>query len=220
MTIDHGTPDPVLRRAKALADPSRAAIHRMVVRSATPVTIAELAAATGLHHTAVRQHLAKLAAADLVHEEVLPPHGRGRPRLAYRGVAHPDDAPYRLLAGLLAEAVRTGHTAREIGRMAGTRWARPADDPLLAIVDEARRLGFDPTVTRLAPTEPADGTATEVVLRVCPYADLAGADPETVCSLHLGMAEGLAERVGGLKVDGLEIGSPHEGGCRLRLHRA
>lgn len=209
-------PDAALVRAKALADASRAAIHRLALRAESPVTIAELAAATGLHHTAVRQHLAKLLAADLVTEQVLPPAGRGRPRLAYLGVEHPTDEPYRLLAGLLAEAVRTGQTAHEVGRSAGARWARPSDDALAAVVAEARRLGFDPMVTDHRADE-ADRSA-EVELRVCPYSDLAGADPATVCSLHLGMAEGLAERIGGLVVDGLDVASPSDGGCRLRLH--
>jgi predicted ArsR family transcriptional regulator len=39
------------------------------------------------------------------------------------------------------------------------------------------------------------------VLRRCPFAEVAAADPGTICQLHLGLAEGLAEGLGKLEVD-------------------
>ena len=219
-------PDPGLAEARALADPTRAAIHRHVVRSSAPVTIAELVGATGLHHTAVRQHLAKLEAASLVSREVLPPEGRGRPRLAYRGFEHRHDQPYRLLAGMLADALRTGRTPREVGQDVGRELGRAAadahrpPDPVGTVVAEARRLGFAPVVVEARAGTGVDGPpVTEIQLHACPYAELAATDPATVCSVHLGLAEGVAASVGGLVVDGLEPATELGGSCRFRVHR-
>ena len=57
------------------------------------------------------------------------------------------------------------------------------------------------------------------MLRTCPFASIALADPDTVCSLHLGIAEGVAEVAGGrLAVDELVPHDPRRAKCRLRLH--
>jgi predicted ArsR family transcriptional regulator len=71
------------------------------------------------------------------------------------------------------------------------------------------RQGFDPE-TR------ATRRGAEVVLRACPFADAAILDRETVCALHLGIAEGLVEG-GDLVVDELVARDPHAAECRVRL---
>lgn len=218
--IEPSAADAAVREAKALADPSRAAIHRYVLRAVTPATIAELVGVTGLHHTAVRQHLTKLEAAGLVTREVLAPNGRGRPRLAYRGIEHPGERPYRELAGMLADAVRTGRTARDVGRDTGARSATPGGDPVEAVVAHAQRLGFDPVVVGAGGHGDASGDVTEIELRACPYAELAMTDTATVCSLHLGLAEGVATAVGGLVVEDLAVALTEAGRCRFRVRRS
>lgn len=213
MTDDDGA----LLRAQALASPSRRAIHRYIGDATAPVTVAALAGTTGLHHTAVRQHLAKLRLAGLVSEQVLPPSGRGRPKLAYTtnatNATNDRTARYLGLAKMLAEAVRTGRSARETGHAIGMRSDPGNDDPVTALVDETRRMGFDPRVSKHS-----DGT-TDIVLTTCPFAELAELDPFTICELHLGLAEGLATAVGGLMVDHLSVQSPHAGECRLSVRR-
>ena len=79
-------PSELAVQARALGDPTRHAIFRRLSEAAGPLTISELNEHIGLHHTAVRQHLAKLVAAGLVVEDVEPRTTRGRPRLRY-GVA-------------------------------------------------------------------------------------------------------------------------------------
>ncbi len=214
------------RRAKALGDPTRATIHRLLEHAATPLSIADLAEVVGVHRTAVGQHLAILVDAGLVERSVRPPAGRGRPVSVYRAV---DDDPYRALAGWLAEALRTRRSAREIGQEIGRRHTdamtateppvtgeRRSDarattvDPVAAIADEAGRLGFAPEIRR-------DGTAVDVVLHRCPFAELASVDAATVCQLHLGLAEGVVGATGGAEVTGLYVADPHRGGCRLHL---
>jgi predicted ArsR family transcriptional regulator len=80
------------------------------------------------------------------------------------------------------------------------------------VVDAMERQGFDPVArTR------RDGV--EVVLRTCPFASTAVADPETVCALHLGIAEGVAELTGGrIVVDELVPHDPRRANCRLLAH--
>ncbi len=73
------------------------------------------------------------------------------------------------------------------------------------------RQGFDPKVTQR-------GTAVELDLRACPFVTTALADPDTVCNLHLGVAYGIADAVGGIVVDELIAKDPRGAHCRLRCH--
>ena len=77
---------------------------------------------------------------------------------------------------------------------------------------ESEQRGFRPTrVDR--------GRKVEFVLGRCPFVDVAGSDPDTVCQLHLGVVEGLAEGLGGLDIEGLMAKDPHRAGCRLTIRR-
>ena len=84
-------------------------------------------------------------------------------------------------------------------------------DPLDVLVDEMARQGFSPVVRRR-------GASTEVVLQECPFSSAVLTDPETICQLHLGMAQGVADGVEGLTVDELIPKDPRRAHCRLRCH--
>jgi predicted ArsR family transcriptional regulator len=210
-SVDPGS-DGALGRAQALADPSRAHVHRLLTASATPMTIAELAAATGLHRTAVGTHLTRLVEIGLAEREVTPPAGRGRPVTVFRAV-EPD--PYRTLSAWLAEGVRTGSDARAVGRSVGGRMAEVDGDGIGGLVREASRLGFAPELR----SRRRRGQF-ELVLHACPFADLASVDPDTVCELHLGLAEGLTAHTDAVTVNALRRADPHRGGCRLTFTRS
>lgn len=207
------------QQARALGDPTRHAIFRYVVDAGDPVDVPELTAHFGLNHNAIRQHLAKLTDAELLVAGTRPSSGRGRPRLCYEvspsiearwGV----EAPYERLSRLLVEMVRTGDSPVEVGRRSGvlTGFERAAErDPVDILVAEMARHGFDPTVSR-------DGDVVEVELRRCPFASTAERDPATVCGLHLGIAQGVVDTVGGLVIDELDPHDPRHAGCRLRCH--
>ena len=208
-------------QARALGDPTRHDIFRYVADASGPVGVAELTAWFGLNHNAIRQHLAKLVDAGLVVEGTDAPAGRGRPRLSYAldpsaesrwGVT----GPYERLSLLLSEIVRTGDTPIEVGRRAGQRrqlrtGGAVAADPVGVLVDHMAREGFAPTSRR-------QGRTIDVVLHECPFATTALADPDTVCALHLGLAEGIADASGGLVIDELLPKDPRRAGCRLRGH--
>jgi len=206
-------------QARALGDPTRHEIFRYLADADTPVDVAELTAHLGLNHNAIRQHLAKLMDAQLVVESVAPAIGPGRPRLRYVVDPSTDSrwgatGPYERLSMLLTEIVRTGDTPIEVGRRAGLRQrlgAAPVDHPATEFVEQMARLGFQPTVRR-------HNDVVDVTLEVCPFTSAVLTDPDTVCELHLGLAEGLAEAVGGLVVDELVPKDPRRAHCRLRCH--
>ena len=205
------------QEARALGDPTRHAIFRYVAGAAVPVDIAELTDLLGLNHNAIRQHLAELVAAGLVAESKAPTTGRGRPRLIYEVAPGVESrwgvtGPYERLTILLTEVIRSGRTPVEVGRDAG-RAARatmdPADDGVEGVTSAMQRQGFAPRARRR-------GTRAKVTLDSCPFATTVLADPETICALHLGMAEGLVEGTDAV-VDKLVPKDPRKAGCQLLL---
>lgn len=211
-------------QARALGDPTRYAIFRYVADApAEPagsgVGIAELTGHLGLNHNAIRQHLAKLCDAGLVVEAKARPSGRGRPRLVYRVEPSADSrwgvvGPYERLSVLLAEVLRSGAPPVDVGRRSVAMALDTAEpDPVQAVVDVMARDGFEPVVFRRS------GGASEIVLQSCPFAAAAETDPATVCALHLGIAEGVADLTGGrVVVDDLVANHPRRAQCRLRVH--
>jgi predicted ArsR family transcriptional regulator len=204
------------RQARALGDPMRHDLFRYLADAGRPVDVAELTAHLGLHHNAVRQHLAKLVGARLLIEERAAPSGPGRPRLVYSvdptaesrwGVT----GPYERLSLLLTEVIRSGDTPVEVGRRAGHTFAadRRDSDPSTALVRVTAHGGFQPTLEQR-------GDEVELLLHSCPFASAALVDPDIVCELHRGIAIGVAEAIGGLTIEGLDRNDPRDTPCRLR----
>jgi predicted ArsR family transcriptional regulator len=207
-------------QARALGDPTRHDVFRYLVDADRLVDVAELTDHFSLNHNAIRQHLAKLVAAELVVESVAPPSGRGRPRLRYAPNPAADSrwgliGPYERLAVLLTEMLRSGESPEVVGERAGRRirigQQADHDEPLEAFTEVMTRQGFDPVVSQR-------DDAIEVILQSCPFASAALTDPDTVCQLHLGLARGAAQAVGGLVVDELVPKDPRRAQCRLRCH--
>ena len=208
-------------QAKALGDPTRHRLFRYIADAQAPVTVAELTAHAGLNHNAIRQHLALLKDAGLVTEDAERRDRPGRPRLLYR--LHPEAAgqwgtpgAYAWLAGLLSSALRRGQDPRLAGLQEGHRRAAEMagpGDPADLLEREISRLGFRPARTDR-------GREIEFILGRCPFAEVAAADPDTICRLHLGLAEGLTEGLGGLITERLMVKPARRAGCRLALRRA
>jgi predicted ArsR family transcriptional regulator len=206
-------------QARALGDPTRHKVFRYIAEADRPVDVAELTEHLGLHHNAIRQHLAKLVDAGLVVEATAPPTGRGRPRLCYTVDPSAESrwgvtGPYERLTLLLTQVIRSGDSPVEVGRRAGRRATRGTGsgvDAVAGLVEAMGRHGFEPTVKRR-------GGEVDIVLGACPFETAALADPETVCGLHLGLAFGAAEALGGIVVDELIQRDPRRAKCRLRCH--
>ena len=212
--------DELQREARALGDPTRHRLFRYIADAPGPVGVAELTEYVRINHNAVRQHLAVLKDAGLVIEEIEERSRPGRPRLLYR--LAPEAAgrwntpgAYAWLAGLLSDAVRRRVDPRQVGRQDGHRRGAEltgAGEGIDVLEAEIARRGFRPTRIER-------GRKVEFVLGRCPFADVAGSDPDTVCQLHLGVLEGLAEGLGGFDVEGLVAKDSRRAGCRLTVRR-
>lgn len=125
--------------------------------------------------------------------------------------------PYEYLATLLSEVLASGETPEEVGRRAGRRRAgeiarQRGADPVVVMERELARAGFQPARR--------DGSARcEFVLGNCPFERAALANRSAVCSLHRGLASGLAEGLGGVVVDDLVPRNPSRAGCRVVFRR-
>jgi len=166
--------------------------------------VLDLAQRSGLHPNTVRFHLDRLTAGGQVAKEVDQRSSPGRPRLVFTALpGHDLDDGRRsyqllaeMLAGFLADEV-PDPTARssELGRAWGSYLAdRPAPGrrstheqsvtELLRVLDD---IGFAPQL------DTADGE--RVLLRHCPFREVAAAHQDVVCSLHLGVMRGVLETV-------------------------
>lgn len=205
------------QQARALGDPTRHAIYRYVADSGASVDIATLTEHFQLNHNAIRQHLAKLVEAGLLTETAARGGGPGRPRLLYQLDQTADsrwgaNGPYERLSRLLAEIIRTGDSATVVGRRAGKRLRPPASavgDPITGMATAMAAQGFDPEVR-------SGKGKVDLVLHHCPFESTALADPGTVCTLHLGIAQGLAEGSGSV-VEELIARDPRRADCVVRL---
>ncbi len=200
---------------RALSDPSRVRILELVQQAEAPLDARELATRVGLHLNTVRAHLRILAEAGLVsarREERTHP---GRPRLLYQATAEPLDegalASYRLLAQILASNLAgterdPSAPAEEAGRAWGAHLVRKPP-PFTSIskqetIDEVVRLheeyGFRPELRRAK-------SGQELVLKRCPFQEVATSYQAVICPIHLGLIRGaLAELGTGIEADSLE----------------
>jgi predicted ArsR family transcriptional regulator len=205
------------QQARALGDPTRYSIFRYVADSDRPADVSEMTAHFGLNHNAIRQHLAKLVDAGLVVESTSTAKGRGRPRLEYTLDPTADGrwgvtSAYERLSVLLTEMIHNGESPVEAGARAGRQHpveGSSTEHAIGGITSAMARVGFDPEVRHRR-------DRTEIVLRNCPFESAALTDPDTVCALHLGIAQGLAEGTP-LVVEDLIRRDPRRANCLLRL---
>ena len=183
---------------RALGTQSRAAILRLVGSSDSALTAADVVEQVGLHPSTVRAHLEQLVDAGLLVKARASDGLPGRPAWRYRTAGPgPAPAPYRTLAAaLLDHLAATGgvRAADQAGQAWGTRLAAStqAENPVDAVVDVLRDLGFDPHPGSKA----ADGADHEIHLRTCPFLDLVGPQPDVMCALHAGMLRGVVQAAG------------------------
>lgn len=211
--------DSLLREAKALGDPTRYRIFRYIDEAKQPVYVDELTGLLHVNHNAVRQHLAVLKEACLVSEQLENRSKPGRPRLQYS--ANPQmsgawgtEGPYQTVAVLMAEIIKTKRSAREVGRDCGKRRLQRSNWPkqsLLTVLNEnLTKDGFNPR-----PSETDSGW--DIVLQRCPFVEVAAIDPNTVCQLHLGLLEGLAQELDPVIDLSLTVRDPRRAGCRVKV---
>lgn len=194
----------VVSRTRGLG-PTRAEVLEHLRARGVPEPVSVIARAVGLHENTTRFHLDALTRAGLVHRQAENRRVPGRPRVLYRADPSPVRNHYQELAGALVRhyagpMADRGRLAEEAGRAWGAelRQELPAqpDAPLPRLVDCLARLGYQPKFF--------SGPPPSIDLRPCPYLDVAGTDPETVCRLHLGLLRGLVDETDPWLVAGLE----------------
>ena len=200
---------------RALSDPSRVRILELVQQAEAPLDTRELATRVGLHVNTVRSHLRVLAEAGLVsarREERTRP---GRPRVLYEATTAEDlDAPalasYRLLAQILASSLGSERDPSPRAEKAGQAWGAHLvrkPPPFTSIskqetLDEVVRLheqyGFKAELRQVK-------SGQEIVLKRCPFQEVATTYQTVVCPIHLGLIRGaLAELATGVEADWLK----------------
>ena len=160
---------------------SRAHILQALQADAREFGVDELAQLTGLHPNTVRAHLEVLTAAGHIIRIQGPPHGRGRPPLAYRA-AHDARAPYDELSRVLKDALGAAQ-APDLARRTAARWAESlAPQPLAATPDEA----VDHAVESLHAVgfrAEASPLKDSIAVGACPFAALVDEHP-IICAIH------------------------------------
>ncbi|MCB2223224.1 MAG: helix-turn-helix domain-containing protein [Actinobacteria bacterium] len=203
-------------RYRALADPRRRHLLRVLEDAGGSLDAAALGAAVGRHPNTVREHLVVLERAGLVTRTIEERTRPGRPRVLFAPASGADgDAGgdgYRFLAEVLAGSIEhTADVPAEVGERAGREWGRhlierPADgssglsstDALERIVASLAELGFEPEVHEC-------GADVSILLHDCPFRDVARRQQDVVCSVHLGLLRGMSERLGGaLDMEGID----------------
>jgi predicted ArsR family transcriptional regulator len=199
----------VVRRA--LADDHRVVIVGELRGAPDGLDVRELARRLGLHENTVRWHLGILDDAGFIERQPAPSGRPGRPRVLYR--LRPDARTvrdrdeHRLLATVLTGLAAALPDGEKRAVEAGQAWGRflvRRPSPLERVSDEEALA----KVSRLLDEEgfAAEPHGTEIHMRRCPFHDLAGTNPEIVCSAHRGLMMGALEELGSdLEVEGLDV---------------
>ena len=233
-----GTQPDELSAVAALGEPTRRSLYDYVVGRSEWVSRDEAAESVGLERSTAAYHLDKLAADGLVDVEYRRLGGKdgpgaGRPTKLYRRASRDFSVSlpprqYGVAGELLAEAVDRAHVdgtdvvtaldeaARAAGERLASDLAERVDDGdadgrdlsrSVLVLEELARYGFEPE-------QDADGT---VVLRNCPFHQLARQHTEIICGMNLCLLSSVLESVG---QTGLEARlEPEEGNCCVKLHR-
>jgi predicted ArsR family transcriptional regulator len=190
-------------------------ILEVVQEAEAPLGARELATRVGLHANTVRSHLRVLAEAGLVSARREARTGPGRPRVLYEATAEALDAPalasYRLLAQILASSLAGSERdpsaqAEEAGRVWGAHLVRKPppftstsrEETIDEIVRLHEQYGFKPELRRAK-------SGREIVLRRCPFQEVATTYQSVICPVHLGLIRGaLAELGTGVEADRLQ----------------
>jgi predicted ArsR family transcriptional regulator len=186
--------------------PTRAEVLHQLRSAGRPLPVADIAAAVDLHPNTTRFHLDALTASGLVVRTVEQRAQPGRPKVLYASVGGHQVDHYQNLAAAMVrhfagDLPDRDERARAVGRAWGDQLRLEHDPagvrpPLERLVDVMTELGYDPDfVETPSPT---------VVLRPCPFLELIGDDPQTICQLHFGLACGLVGPSPAWEVTGIE----------------
>jgi predicted ArsR family transcriptional regulator len=192
---------------RALADPTRRHLLRLLDDTDGALEVSALSAQIGLHPNTVRAHLEMLRQAGMVTRSTEPRSRPGRPKMLYRSAPRRTRSPgsegYQFLAEVLASCMQAHlDDPAAVAEEAGRAWGRymvdgpepyahhDFTDDVGQMVAALAELGF-------APEERQHGSRILVRLHDCPFREVARTRADVVCSIHLGILRGMAEELGG-----------------------
>lgn len=191
---------------RALSSPVRSRMLELLTDDG-PMDAHELADRLDLHVNTVRAHLTVLVDGGLVASSPEDRDRPGRPRLLYRATEAARDrggaGGYRFLAEVLASHLAaTTDDPASVAEQAGTAWGRFLVDepaPFTSVEQQAAiervaelldTLGFAPEL------DSRESTAPRILLRRCPFLQVAREHQDVVCSIHLGIMRGALAELG------------------------
>jgi predicted ArsR family transcriptional regulator len=204
-------------RHKALAAESRLALLEALGKESKPLDAERAARLVGLHRNTARVHLEQLADVGLVDRQFEDRSGPGRPRVLYSAardaatLADPvravsGSSEYRQLASVLAAQLAGSSDAGEQAEQAGRRWAsafQPANPTNSPITEQAATAVLTTAMEQMGFSPVAD--ERRIILRSCPFAELATTERVVICGVHLGMIKQMLEALDApLAVDRLD----------------
>lgn len=202
---------PAVAVIAALHDPMRAKLYDFIRSQHRPVTREEVANAIGISGKLAAFHLAKLLDVGLLDADDLVPTGRrGRGRAPKGYTPAPGEwqvsvpaRRYTLLAEVLTRAVLTSQpteSARETAMRVATETGRELGEHVrserrLGRLSPERAVSIVADVLQSCGYEP-DRDSNSILLRNCPFDQLAANAPELVCTLNQHMITGLLDGLG------------------------
>lgn len=223
----------ILDVAKALGEETRFAIFKRITDAADPLTVKDLVAKMGMHHSAIRIHLNKLEEAGLIVSHKKHKKGVvGRPQLAFLpspralSITLPP-RNYEFLARLAMDMFAFDGAPEDLAKF-GYTWGRsyvrergrcvdgplPLLDAIDVLHDELIQLGSSARIV------PVDG-GCDLIDRNCVFAELAPKYDGAVCRLHQAVMRGMlaevcAEPFTWEQVSRIAAGDPD---CSTRIRR-
>jgi predicted ArsR family transcriptional regulator len=172
--------------------------------AAEPLSVDAVARQVGLHANTVRFHLDALVGSGYVDRQAEVRDQPGRPRVLYSARpegAHVGQRSYQLLASILTSYVAAQiPKPKKASQQAGHEWGRylaerpppfrrlSAAEATGKLVETLDDIGFAPEAT-------TRGRKRQVLLHRCPFREAAEQHQDVVCSIHLGLMQGLLDEL-------------------------
>jgi predicted ArsR family transcriptional regulator len=216
--MDTQQPSESLTGLSALADPVRRRLYDFVASQDAPVGRDAAAESAGISRTLAAYHLDRLAEVGLLDASYARQNdrtgpGAGRPAKRYTRSAREISVtvPPRDF-GLLARLLATAAEADETG-VVGSALSRAAEDEG---VETGRRGGELIGCLRESGYEPAVDDGGDIVLRNCPFHQVAQHQTELVCGMNHALIRGILSGTGD-DPERAEL-APCPGHCCVRIH--
>ena len=193
---------------------SRTQVLDLLRAAGRPLGAQDVAQRTGLHLNTARFHLDGLVDTGLAVRETEGGGRPGRPRVVYRPSttdAATGARSYRLLAEILTGlASRAAPNPSDLAMEAGRDWGhyladRPAPFQRTGAGEAVDKLTGILADVGFGPEAVPDEQRPQILLRHCPFREIAEHSQQVVCAIHLGLMQGaLAEMRAPVKAERLE----------------